>query len=238
MERLTVVCFWWHDDQAKCRNIYEYTPDHVSVLRNMVKDNLSLPHEFVVVTDRPERLPGLHTVSLDKRTFVPGTRFAKLMMFRRDIGSIIGDRLLYLDLDCVVTGSLDPIADRPEDLVLWRNPNFGAKRRARYNTSIMLIRAGCRPALYENFNPKVHPPKLRKKWGGTDQAWLSVKCSPDEAYWTADDGVYGAGRLKDIVPGVGTELPKNARIVFFPGSREPSMQSVKEKHPWIKLYRP
>jgi hypothetical protein len=192
----------------------------------------------VVVTDRREKLPDLRTVPLDKTTFLPGTRFAKLMMFRRDISTVIGERMLYLDLDCVVTGPLDPLVDRGEDLVLWRNPNFGAKRRARYNTSIMLIKAGCRPQLYEKFDPAVHPAKLRKVWGGTDQAWVSVKCSPEEAHWTAEDGVYGAGRLKDIVPGVETELPKNARIVFFPGSREPSMQSVKDRHPWITRYRP
>lgn len=235
---VTVTCFWWHDAQAKCRHVYEYTPEHVRVLRDMVQRNMSQPHEFVVVTDRPEQLPEFDTVKLDKATFVPGSRFAKLMMFRPDIGSIIGKRIFYLDLDCVVTGSLDPLVDRDEDLVLWRNPNYGSPRRARYNTSMMLIRAGCRPDLYEGFNPKSDPPKLREKWGGTDQAWLSVKCSPDEAHWTADDGVYGAGRLKDIVPGVGTELPANARVVFFPGSREPSMQSVKEKHPWITDYRP
>lgn len=235
---VTVTCFWWHDAQAKCRHIYEYTPDHVRALRDMVRRNMSQPHEFVVVTDRPEQLPEFDTVKLDKTTFVPGSRFAKLMMFRPDIGSIIGERIFYLDLDCVVTGALDPLVDRDEDLVLWRNPNFGSPRRARYNTSIMLIRAGCRPDLYEGFNPKSDPEKLRAKWGGTDQAWLSVKCSPDEAHWTAADGVYGAGRLKDIVPGVGTELPENARIVFFPGSREPSMQSVKERHPWITDYRP
>jgi hypothetical protein len=235
---VTVTYFWWHDAKAKCRNIYEYTPDHVRVLRDMVEKNLSLPHKFVVVTDRPDKIPDLSTIPLDKTTFIPGTRFAKLMMFRRDIGSVIGERILYLDLDCVVTGSLDPLVGRHEDLVLWRNPNFGAKRRARYNTSIMLIKAGCRPELYENFNPEIHPAKLRKAWGGTDQAWLSVKCSPDEAHWTSKDGIYNVGRLSNIVPGVGTELPENARIVFFPGAHEPSMKSVKEKHPWITRYRP
>lgn len=237
---LIVVCFLWHDPQAKCRDIYTYGPDHVRILRDMVKRNLTVPHEFVCVTDRPQQLPDMRTVDLDRSTFVPGTRYAKLMLWRRDIGEVIGNRILYLDLDCVVTRSLDPVVDRKEDVVLWRNPNFQGpgKRRARYNTSIMLLSAGARPQLYEEFNPRVHPALLRKVWGGTDQAWVSHKLSwDDEAYWTDADGVYGAGRLKDVVPGVGTELPDNARVVFFPGSREPGMKSVQEKHPWIAEYR-
>ena len=235
---LTVVCFYWYDPQAKCRKIYRYKPEHVYLLKWMVERNLTIPHEFICVTDNPEQFEGkIKTVLLDKTTFILGTRYAKLMLWRRDIGSIIGKRMLYLDLDCVITDSLDPVVDRTEDVVLWRNPNFGAPRRARYNTSIMLITAGARPQLYEHFDPEYHPTHLRIWWGGTDQAWISHKLShTEEAYWTNVDGIYGAGRLKDIVPGVGTELPENARIVFFPGSRIPHMKETKVKHPWISEY--
>ena len=240
MEPLTIVCFYWSDANAKCRNIYTYTPDHVYLLKRMVERNLTVPYEFKCVTDSPEQFEDkINTVLLDKTTFVPGTRYAKLMLWRHDIGSIIGERILYLDLDCVIPRSLDPIVDQSEDVVLWRNPNFQGpeKRRARYNTSIMLIRAGARPQLYEDFDPKRHPVELRKVWGGTDQAWISHKLSwTDEAYWTDADGIYGAGRLKDVVPGVGTELPQNARIVFFPGSRIPHMKEIQVKHPWIEQY--
>ena len=237
MDKLTVVCFLWHDDRAKCKGIYEYTPKHVYILKQMVEENLTVPYEFKCVTDSPEQFENLQTVPLDKTTFVPGTRYMKLMLWRRDIGDIIGERMLYLDLDCVITRSLDPVVDRKADVVLWRNPNFNGKRRARYNTSIMLIKAGARPQLYEDFDPKTHPKKLRKVRGGTDQAWISHKLSwKDEAYWTDADGVYGAGRLKDVVPGVGTKLPSKARIVFFPGSRIPHMKEIQKQHPWIKQH--
>lgn len=234
---IKVVAFWWFDPQAKCRDVYTYTADHVRRLQRMVAAHLAQPHEFVCVTDRPEALAGdMRTVRLDRTTFVPATRYAKLMLFRPDIASVIGDRMLYLDLDCVVTGALDPIVDRPEPLVLWRNPNFGQKRRARYNSSIILLSAGARPELWATFDPNRHPAKLRQEWGGTDQAWISTKVGPEEAHWTAADGVYGAGRLCDVVAGVGTELPADARVVFFPGSREPTMPSVVERHPWITRF--
>jgi hypothetical protein len=236
---LTVTCFFWHDSLAKCRHIYTFGPEHVRILQNMVRRNLTVPHEFVCVTDRPQLIDFCRTVALDKTTWVPGTRYVKLMMYRPDAAEIIGPRIFYLDLDCVITGSLDPLVDRDEDLVLWRNPNFGQKRRARYNSSIQLIRAGSRPDFWRRFDPKSVPATLRKVWGGTDQAWISYMADVEtEAFWDASHGVYGAGRLKDYDPTIcGTKLPVNARVVFFPGSREPGMPAIQEKHPWIKDYR-
>lgn len=237
---ITVAAFQWFDPAGKCNHVYVYGPDHVLELRRMVDKHLSLPHRFVVVTNQPERYAGtgITAVDLDPRTHLPGTRYAKLMLFRRDIAYFLGERILYLDLDTVIVDSIDAIVDRPEPLVLWRNPNFVYPRRARYNTSIMLIEAGCRPELYEAFDSEVHPALMRQQTSGTDQAWISANTDPEEhPYWDAHDGIYGAGRPRDRVRGVGTTLPKGARIVFFPGPREPSMREVQDKHPWIREHR-
>jgi hypothetical protein len=236
---ITVACFLWHDPQAKHRNLYTYGPEHVRTLKRMVDRHLSLPHEFACITDRPELFAAdaaIRPVALDTTTHIPGTRFIKLMAYRPDAGDILGPRILCLDLDTVVTGRLDPLVDRPEDLVLWRNPNFGGRRRARYNTSMVLLRAGARPELWTRFDKRRTPDMLAAYVGGTDQAWVSHVASPDEAHWTDRDGIYGAGRLLDIVPGVQTVLPDDARIVFFPGRREPSLPAIKELHPWIDAH--
>ncbi len=236
---ITVACYLWFDPNGKNNDLYIYGPGHVRALKSMADRHLSLPHRFVCITDRPAHdLEGIETIKLDKTNHLPGTRFVKLMTFRPDAGAVIGERILQLDLDTVLTGNIDEIAGRKEDLVLWRNPNFGVRRRARYNTSIVLLRAGSRPEFWTKFDRNRHPAALKKDWGGTDQAWVSHLASPDEAHWTAADGVYGAGRLHDIAPGVGTELPGNARIVFFPGRREPGMPAAQERHPWIKEHRP
>jgi hypothetical protein len=227
---LTVCSFWWTDPSVADRARYQYGPEDVFIHKRMVERHIDA--RYVCVTDNPKALPGVETIPLEYATHVPGTRFAKLMLFRKGVG--IGDQVLYLDLDCVITGSLEPLI-KSEDLVLWRNPNFGVPMRARYNTSIMLITADSRPELYDRFDPKRTPDDLAQRWGGTDQAWLSEQASPDEAHWTAADGVYGAGRLKDIAPGVGTALPDNARIVFFPGNRQPKGEIG--RHPWIPEHR-
>lgn len=228
---LTVCCFYWYDPQGKWNNTYTYGPEHVNELRRQVAENLTLPHEFVCVTDKPEGIaPGIRIVPLDRTTFVPGTRFVKLMLFRPDIAKVLGERILYMDLDTVIVSNIDSIANRSEDLVLWRNPAFGTSpKRARYNTSLILLKAGSRPEFWNEFTPAKANQKIRQSgWGGTDQAWVSCLASPEEAHWEAKrDGVYGVGSMGD-------GLPDNARIVFFPGRRAPWLKSEKEKHPWIE----
>lgn len=236
---ITVACFLWNDPLDRCAGVYQYSAQDVILLRNQVVRNLTLPHEFVCVTDLNVDLPGIRRVALDRSRFPPGSRYPKLMLFHEDAKETIGETILTLDLDTVVVGNLDEIAGRSEDLlVLWRNPNFGIARRAFYNTSMMLHRAGTRTEIFHRFDPRETPGMLAEKWGGTDQAWVSHICSREEAYWDASHGVYGAGRLRDYNPELcHTVLPDNARIVFFPGRRHPGMAEVIAKHPWIKDHR-
>ena len=230
---LTVCCFLWHDPHHPKAKFYTYDESYVRDLKASTDKQLTIPHEFVCISDRA--IPGIKCIPLDYTTHIPGTRFAKLMLFRPD-GPLAGKRILYLDLDCIPTGNLDPLVDRDEDLVLWRNPNFGQPGRAFYNTSILLHTVGTRPEFWIEFDRVRTWPMLRQKWGGTDQAWVSHRASRDEAHWTSEDGVYGAGRLKKpdgALDGVGTELPDNARIVFFPGARTNKTPGIEQEHPWI-----
>lgn len=229
---LAVCCFYWTDPQRQ-RN-YSFTHDHVRILRNMVARNLSVPHRFVCVTD--DRIEGVETVPLDWRSHVPGTCGLKLQWWKPDFGEIVkAERILGLDLDLVVTGGLDPVVDRPEDVVLFRNPNFSLeRRRAFYQGSVQLFRAGARPQVWtEIFRPGALA-QVNGRFGGFEQAWLSEVLPWTEAYWDSFDGIYGAGRLGDVKPGVATELPENARIVVFPGNRLPDQSEVQRTHPWVK----
>jgi hypothetical protein len=126
--KLTVVCFLWYDEQGVRNPIYIYDERHVHALKTMVDRHLDMPHEFVCVSDRS--IAGVRTIPLDYTSHVPGTRYAKLMMFNPD-GALSGRRILYLDLDAIVTRDITPLASRDEGLVLWRNPNYGVPRRAR-----------------------------------------------------------------------------------------------------------
>lgn len=233
---ITVCCYFWNDPSRQ-RN-YAFTHDHVRILRNMVDRQLSLPHRFVCLTD--EKIDGIETVPLDWRTHVPGTCGLKLQWWRGDFGSVVGGtRILGLDLDIALVGGIDPVVDRAEPTVLFRNPNYTeGGRRAFYQGSIQLFDAGSHPEVWtEIFEPGALQ-RVNRRFGGFEQAWLSEVLPWDLPHWTAEDGLYGAGRIGDRNPDsmVQTELPDNARIVVFPGNRLPDQPDVQAKHPWLEEY--
>jgi lipopolysaccharide biosynthesis glycosyltransferase len=77
----------------------------------MVKRNLSVPHRFVCVTDH--EIDGIETIPVDFSKHIPGTVYCRLMQHAPDYGERIGaTRILSLDIDLVVTGSLDKLVSR------------------------------------------------------------------------------------------------------------------------------
>jgi len=240
---LSVVCYYWLDPAR--RRSYQLTPQDVRIWDRMVARHLTVPHRRLCVTHRPDLIDFMETVPLDTRKHVPGTCAVKLMTWRADIASVLGERILTMDVDCVITGPINHIVERDEDVVFWKNPNYEKDgRRGFYQGSMQLLTAGARPQLWEDFDPKTTPRWLNRRFGGFEQCWISERLNisyPEpgwewnEAYWDENHGVYGAGRLFDgkMGEGVQTELPHNACIVFTPGDRAPSQPEVRAKHPWI-----
>jgi hypothetical protein len=243
---ISIVCFFWIDPAR--RRSYQITPDDVRTWDRMIARNVTIPHRRICVTHRPDLIDFMETAPIDCAKHVPGTCLVKLMVHRPDISPILGERICLMDVDCVVTGNLDPLLQREEPAVWWRNPNYveGGKRGF-IQGSIQLFTAGARSFLWSDFDPKVTPTWLNRRFGGAEQCWISERLNtsyPDagwewsEAHWTEADGVYGAGRLFNgrMGEGVSTELPANARIVFTPGDRAPSQPEVQKAHPWMKEY--
>jgi len=241
---LTVCSFFWVDE-ARARQV-KLTPQDVRVWDRMVARNLSIPHRRVCVTHRPDLIDFMETAPLDMTKHVPGTCLVKLMVWRPDIAKLLGERILLMDIDCVVTGSLDPIVDRPEPAVFWHNPNFAVGgRRGFYQGSMQLLTAGACPFLWSDFDPSATMGWLNRRFGGAEQCWISERLNTDYPHagwrwnfphWTESDGVYGAGRLMNgkMGNGVTSHLPDNARIVFTPGDRSPSQPAFQASHPWAK----
>ena len=154
----------------------------------MVARNLTLPHRFVCVTD--DKIEGVETVPFDWRKHVPGTVYARLMQHNTEWARVnLGERILSLDLDIVITGNFDHVAGRKEDFVIWRNPNFGQPRRAFYQSSVQLFSAGARPQLWTDFDPVETPKWCNWRFGGAEQAWISERLDWTEAYFSDQDGI-------------------------------------------------
>lgn len=233
---LTVVSMFWRDETRAGRG-YSFEPEHVRIHKRMFERNLTVPHRYICVTD--EKIDGVDTIPVDWSKHVPGTVFVRLMLHRADIAQFLsvdqtiqGWRILLTDIDVVVTGNCDHLLRRQEDFVIWRNPNFPKPQRSIFQSSIRLFTAGARPELYDDFDPSTTPNWVTWRFGGREQAWIAERLPWDEAVFTDDDGIYGAGRLKG--EGIYGTLPGNACIVSFPGSRAPWQPEVQERYPWIK----
>jgi hypothetical protein len=167
---LTVACVWVEANVP-------YGVEYVVRLRAMVARQLARPHRFVCLTDRVHRLPA----DLEAQSIVLPRGFAgwwaKVLLFHaaRDLGP----RVLYLDLDTLVVGALDPVVDYPAPFALVPDAGTFTPRTAhrvikRFNSSVMVWSAGAVDALYDAWTPDV----ADRLWG--DQDWIGEQ-QPDAA---------------------------------------------------------
>lgn len=190
-EPIQIQSWWWSQPGGRTT----YTKDHVLIWRDSVRRHLTIPHTFALVTDLVDELDNIKIIA-PPRDFeavrIPtwGTHMPqclrRIAMFRRDAAEVFGARrFLSMDLDCVISGSLDEIVGRTEDLVMYR----GTHAARPYNGSMLLMTAGARPQVYEQFTPD-GAVQAGQKYLGSDQAWISHILGPGEAVWDASDGVH------------------------------------------------
>lgn len=189
----------------------KYGPEYVARLRAGVDRHLSAPYRFEVFR------PGACDRDL---TSIKGC-FARLRAFslkwQKANGIQEGDRLVCIDLDVVVTGSLDALFDRLEPFVILQGAN--ASNPCPYNGSLWMLRAGYRQDVWDDFSLE-EAARVPHFEFPDDQAWMAHKL-PGAAGWKAgpESGVYAFQK-----PGwpKGFGLPDDARLVVFPGWRDPA----------------
>lgn len=242
-DRIAICTYWWRPDPGS-KFAAPYTVDDVRSLQRMVAKHLTVPHEFLCITDQPDLFANdtaIRAVPIDDSTHVPGRCFVRLMTFHPNGRSIFGaDKLLQIDLDTLIVGNMDHLVARDDNLVLWRNPGrvpweggLGAMGQGRpyYNASMLLHRCGSMPDIWESFDPRRPPAK-------DDQWYLSDVFGMDCPYFDGTrDGVYRIARVETPGSGVDGELPANACIVTFPGScGKPSDAAIRAANPWIEKH--
>jgi hypothetical protein len=112
---VNVICMKWGS---------LYGPEYVNFLRAGVARHLSRPHRFVCFTDDATgvdaAVEAMPLPSLDLRPGERDLRWRKLAVFRADLGGLAGPTL-FLDLDLVVTDSIDPFFDCPGAFLIIRD---------------------------------------------------------------------------------------------------------------------
>ncbi|NLF99972.1 MAG: hypothetical protein GX565_07455 [Lentisphaerae bacterium] len=146
-----------------------------------------------------------------------------------DEAKSLGERIASIDLDCVIVKDCTDIFNRSEDFIINAyNPCHAGERDQHYNGGLMLFNTGSRPELWNGFDPVETPLMLEESRKqnvciGSDQAWIRMKLGKGEARYTNADGVYEARQIKLV-------LPRNARIIFFSGRRDP----LCDRRRWVR----
>lgn len=234
---LSVVTWRW-TPRAGYRS--SFGPETVNVLKRMVDRHYPDPHRFICVTDDPAGIdPAVEILPpWDDYADVPSPHggnnpscYRRLRMFHPEIGQYFGPRFVSMDLDAVVTGDLRPLWNRPEDFVAWGDTN--PRPGSHYNGSMILLRAGSRPQVWERFDPKRSPKQsLAAGCWGSDQGWISFVLGNGEKKWTRRDGVYS---FRNDLQEERT-LPENARIVFFHGRHDPWGAYAQSQFAWVPAH--
>ena len=199
----------------------KYTDDHVAKLQAGVARHLRQPYRWLVCRPEPEDA----VLTLMAGCFVRLRMFDPAWQERQGIAP--GDRLVCMDLDSIVTGRLDPLFDSAAPFSILQGAN--ASNPCPYNGSVMMLRGGYRPDVWTDFTVEDAQDIPHFEFPD-DQGWLAHKI-PDATDWKVgvESGIYAY--QKPGWPSRGTALPADARLVVFPGWRDPSLFT---KLPWVQ----
>lgn len=118
----------------------------------MIKRNLSIPHTFHCITDSPDGLDDEIVIHPLPDTGVTGI-WRKLMTFQHDFLGLEGEWIVSFDLDVVIVGNLDFLAEQPEkDFLIGRNWSKDAKsgKGARASGSVYRLKVGSHAFVWED----------------------------------------------------------------------------------------
>lgn len=236
--RLTFLCWLWKGVNLTGR---EFLPEHVGVLARMLARHCPVPHRFVCLADRtkgfPEGVEALATPPTAARLAAlpspEGGRFPacyrRLWAFS-DEAAALGDRLVVMDIDLVIVGSLEPVLARAEPFVGWR-PLASWGGRLRIGGGLYALTAGACQDVWTSFvaNPPAAIARARAAgYRGSDQAWLSYSLAESCPVWGPEAGLYS---IRDMANGR-APLPRDARLVQFNGPVKPWQSQLS----WVRAH--
>lgn len=272
-DKISIVTFKWDNKKLPKKYFIEghatvpneskdvYGHEHVNKLYNMVSRNLSKDFEFVLITDQDQSEDKL----IDSRIRIEplwhdlrqyGGCTHRLKLLSDEMKYLLRPKFVQMDLDMVITGSLDKMLSREDDFVIYgmRDSLYG-KYNIPCNGSVWMNKVGTMSHIFDEYDFE-EAQKAKKKYNfiGSDQLWFAYKLFQQKdlrgaslSTWTKkSDGILDF--LSDIMyktPGwqrctkgrwdtnVKFKLPSNTTLVTFPGSRDVSETRLQESAPWI-----
>lgn len=232
---ISFVCFLWN---TGFRN---YRPEHVNMLANAVHRFHPEPHRFICVADSDEGFADNVEVILTPRAAKKLTQYTAPQgndfpsCYRRlwcfsDAATVLGERIMLLDIDCMITGNLRPLISVDGDFVGWRPMSIWGKE-GRIGGGTWMLKTGRLSWLWNDFirDPEGMIRETRELgWNGSDQAIISRLLAKKYPIWPQMCGIYGVadGVFYWDLP------PKDAVIVHFNSDQKPWTQDKL----WMKAY--
>lgn len=228
----TIVCMKWGT---------RYGPEFVNRMWRAIQRNTVRPTRLVCLTDDPSGIDSdIECASIPDIDLPPhliNLPWRKLALWKYPLHNLSGD-ILFLDLDLVITGSLDAMFDyEPGRYCVIEN--WTQRGQGIGNTSAFRFPAGKHAFIYDDFqlNPKAVLDQYR-----IEQVYISREIK-DQIFWPRDWCVSFKHSLLPRWPMnfIKTPaLPKTTKIVAFtgkPDQDEALRGDWPVKRPWKKLYK-
>lgn len=225
---MITVCTCW-DGRAF------YPPEYVNILLSMVKRNLHIPFEFVLLAG-PEVENRASELNPEISIVPTGLPYwwGKLWMYKADTPGINTDRILYLDLDIVITGDLGDIVDIQSDFTGFKDypaDSCPPGHKNDLNTSVVLLKRGARPEVWNEYvaagMPQWEPfSKNRGRLSLAEMSIINSRENPVKHDLIPEKWVksYKLHKMKE------RGLPPDCRIAVFHGRPKPHEVSDS----WVK----
>jgi len=209
-----------------------YPASYVNRLYAGVERHLSRPFEFHCCTDDPEGVrPEVKIIAFPEN---PGIKcwwphvLVKLMLTQAGFGGLSGPTL-FLDLDLIITGSLDAFFDyEPGRFCIIHNwasvrKRLTGKRPAVGNSSVFRFDSGPKSGeIYQTFLREMDRAEDRSQFN-TEQAFLTYAMK-DPVWWPESWVQSFKWNLRPTFPLnllVAPKKPQDCRIVVFHGKPDP-----------------
>lgn len=243
---MTLHFVTWKWQQDKPVHGGGYIAEHVNVMHDMLKRNVTLPFRHVCVTDDPSGINprvDFHPLwkDLNDKPNICGQHlpscYRRLRLFdpvmQREMGIKPGERIISIDLDAVIVRNTDHHWKRTERFVGWARR--GSVHPTVFNGSMWMFTAGDLEEIWTEFDPNTSPQEAnRAGYMGSDQSWLSMKLvrQPYVGGWSPSNVISFSNDIWNKPQR--TNLLRQADIIFFHGKHKPWHMEASRRHPWIK----
>jgi hypothetical protein len=210
----TVICLRWGQ---------RYGLEYVNCLYSMVRRHTRRPLRFVCFTDDPSGYdPAIELKPMPPFTLPEYMRFhpfRRMFIWQETLDDLTGN-VLHLDLDMLVTGSIDDFFDFRPEMTFCVAENWTQRGRGIGNMSVFRFRAGSHPYIWERF---VADPAAAWKTYRNSQTYVCRNIT-EMAYWP--DGWCVSFKHSLLPPWplnffMAAKLPPEARVVAFTGKPDP-----------------